>query len=543
MEAKIIHKKVFIFIFLFFIFTGCENYLTEKNPSEVTTDFLYTTANGLQAAVNGLYTLERNQISENECNNFALIMGDCGTDIDFNRASAQEVSRYRLDIDLTTQAAIRSWWQKWYSIIERSNSIIAFGEQAEITKTEKMSVLREAYIYRAYAYFWLVRKFDNIWLNTDPTTYKNIEGRTYGVASQNDVYALIIADLDKAIEYYGSDWTVVPGKFNQGVARLLRADVALWQNDYLTAATQSTKIINEGPFALVAPENIFTKDRLNKTSESMYVMQFDEFAPGGGPFSRLSLIFTTQYRMVPGCITASEFGGYGWARISPNPYMLGLYDSKYDRRWNAWWQHYYTYNDPNYNFSTLKYKLGDTLKLSDNSMLTGDNYYKDANISCKKYWDWVKVPITNRSWSNVYMFRYPQVLLIAAEAYMRLGDNTNALFYINKIRANRILATSPNQLLTTINEDILLDEHARELAFEGQRWFLLKRVGKLVERVQMYGGISVFRTVPSPNVLYYACRTNIKPYHVRWPIPQAERDAMGGFPQNVGYAGYVAPAK
>jgi hypothetical protein len=34
---------------------------------------------------------------------------------------------------------------------------------------------------------------------------------------------------------------------------------------------------------------------------------------------------------------------------------------------------------------------------------------------------------------------------------------------------------------------------------------------------------------------YYSARTNIKPYHVRWPIPHAERDAMGGFPQNEGY--------
>jgi hypothetical protein len=543
METKIRHKMLFSFIIFTIISSGCEEYLLEKNPSEVTTDFLYSTANGLQSAVNALYTIERDQVSEFMCDYFALIMGDGGTDIDFNRVSAAEVSGYRTDIDLTTHGAIRSWWQKWYKIIERANSIIAFGEQAEISITEKKAVLREAYVYRAYAYFWLVRKYDNIWLNTDPTTYKNLEGRIYEVASQSDVYNQIIADLDKAIEYYGSDWTVFPGKFNQGVARLLRADVALWQNDYQSASIHSTKIIDEGPFTLEAPESVFSKDQLNKTKESMYVMQFNEFAAGGGPFTRLSLIFTTQYRLVPGCITASEFGGYGWARISPNPYLLSLYDTKYDKRWNAWWQHYYTYNDPNFNFSKVTYHLGDTLKPNDNSMLIGDNYYKDANISCKKYWDWIKVSNTNRSYNNVYMFRYPHVLLIAAEAYMRLGDNTKALFYINKIRANRILATSPNQLLTYIDEDILLEEYAREMAFEGQRWFLLKRINKLVERVQMYGGITAFRGVLSPNPLYYACRTNIRPFHIRWPIPQSERDAMGGFPQNEEYTGYVPPPK
>ncbi len=535
MKANYIQNTGYIFaLLLALIISGCDGYLVEKNPSAVTTDFLYTTADGLQAAVNGLYTIERAQVSESESSNFANIMGDGGTDIDFNRAAAADISRYRTDIDLTLQAPIRSWWQKWYRIIERSNSIITFGEASTLTDKEKKAILREAYTYRAYAYFWLVRKFDNIWLNTDPTTYQNIDGRTFTAAKQEDVYKLIVADLDKAIEYYAADWTVVQGRFNQGVVRLLRADVGMWLKDYQTAATQSEKIILEGPFALESPDKIFLQDRKNNTKEAMYVMQFDEVAAGGGPAHRLPLVFTPTYRSVPGCITATAFGGYGWARIFPNPYLISLYDTKNDKRWSAWWQHNYTYNDPAYDFSKLKYKMGDTLKLSDNSSLTGNNYYNNANIACKKYWDWVKLPLVTSSYNNIYMFRFPLVLFTAAEAYMRLGDNTKALLYINKIRASRLLVT-PNQLLTTFNENILLDEFAREMAFEGQRWFMLKRLGKLVERVQLYGGILTFRGVASPNPLYYSCRTNIQPYHVRWPIPQAERDAMGGFPQNQGY--------
>lgn len=534
MNTKIFGYKFLEVLFLLFIFIECDDYLKEEHPSRVTTDFLYTTADGLQSAVNGLYTIERAQVNEGESSTFAVIMGDGGTDIDFDRVCAPDLVRYRTDVVLANNSTVSSWWQKWYRIIERSNSIITFGEQADIDPDQKKVILREAYLYRAYAYFWLVRKFDNIWLTTEPTTYQNVDGRTFEVAKQEDVYKQIIADLDKAIEYYGDDWAVIHGKFNQGVARLLRADVALWQNDYQTAASQATQIIDKGPFSLEKPENVFTKDRLNNTKESMYIMQFDEFAPGGGPSHRLPLVFTSMYRLVPGCVSATEFGGYGWARIFPNPYLISLYDAKYDRRWNAWWQHYYTYNDPNFDFSKVKYHFGDTLKVNDNSQLKGDNYYKNANISCKKYWDWVKDPLVTTSYNNIYMFRYPQVLLIASEAYMRMGDNTKALYYINKIRENRILPNT-NQLLTSINEDILLEEYARELSFEGQRWFLLKRMGKLIERVRLYGGITDFRGVPSPNPLYYACRINIQPYHVRWPIPQDEIDAMGGFPQNEGY--------
>ena len=81
-----------------------------------------------------------------------------------------------------------------------------------------------------------------------------------------------------------------------------------------------------------------------------------------------------------------------------------------------------------------------------------------------------------------------------------------------------------------------MEEYARELAFEGRRWFTLKRFGVLVDRVRLYGGQSSFRGVPSPSPDYFAARTNIQDYHVRWPIPQDELDAMGGsFSQNEGY--------
>ena len=116
-----------------------------------------------------------------------------------------------------------------------------------------------------------------------------------------------------------------------------------------------------------------------------------------------------------------------------------------------------------------------------------------------------------------------------------LNKNEKALGYINQIRSNRISSSAPDQLLTDINEDVYLEEFAREMAFEGQRWFLLKRFGKLVERVRLHGGVSEFRGVKSPNPLYFSARENIQDYHVRWPIPQSARDAMGGFPQNPGY--------
>lgn len=515
--------------------TGCKKYLEEVNPYQVTTDFLYNTPEGLQAAVNGLYSLERAQVDDNESNDFALIQGDLGTDIDFLRAGTYpSVSRYRLDVNLASQTVIQGWWRKWYQIIERTNSIITYGQQVSMSDSSRKQILREAYIYRAYAYFWLVRKFDNIWLNLEPTTSTNFENREYHVALQDDVYKSIISDLEIAITSYGNDWNARPGQFGLGAALYLRIDVALWRKDYALAASLSSRLINDGPYSLVDPTQVFTQDGRNNTKEAIYVMQFDEFAVGGGKFHRMPLIFTADYKSVPGTTMTSEYGGYGWARIFPNEYLTSLYDSVNDKRWHAWWQHYYTYNDETYNFTTFPYKFGDTLKNAQNSTLTGTNYFKAASISCKKYWDWIKVPKALVSYNNIYMFRFPEVYLMAAEAEWRNGNSGQALTYLNTLRENRVLS-GPNQLLTSVDEETILEEHARELALEGKRWFFLKRLGLLVDRVREHGGTTMFRHILATDPIWYSQRTNIQDYHVRWPIPQGEIDAMGGFPQNTGY--------
>ena len=83
---------------------------------------------------------------------------------------------------------------------------------------------------------------------------------------------------------------------------------------------------------------------------------------------------------------------------------------------------------------------------------------------------------------------------------------------------------------------MLADEQARELALEGDRWNVLKRENLLVPQVQKHGGEYVYsdrfdRVLNCDTVI----RANISEYHMRWPIPQAQRDIMHTYPQNPGY--------
>ena len=83
-------------------------------------------------------------------------------------------------------------------------------------------------------------------------------------------------------------------------------------------------------------------------------------------------------------------------------------------------------------------------------------------------------------------------------------------------------------------QDILLDEYARELNFEGVRWPLLKRLGLLGERVKAHYGETKAEN-PYLDKDYAECRTSfVVGKHECWPIPQEQIDLMGkeNFPQN-----------
>ncbi|MPN29178.1 hypothetical protein SDC9_176629 [bioreactor metagenome] len=91
--------------------------------------------------------------------------------------------------------------------------------------------------------------------------------------------------------------------------------------------------------------------------------------------------------------------------------------------------------------------------------------------------------------SSPVMLRWGEVLLNRAEAYAKLGKETEALADVNVIRQRAGL--SGDALFTTHNIkergygsalDVVLDERRLELAFEGHRMFDLYRNKKDMDR-------------------------------------------------------------
>lgn len=143
------------------------------------------------------------------------------------------------------------------------------------------------------------------------------------------------------------------------------------------------------------------------------------------------------------------------------------------------------------------------------------------------------------------LFRSAEAYLIAAEAIVKGatgGQLGGAEVYYNKV-LDRALGSSavdpkcaknPEDIKSldavsyratssNITIDLILDERARELLGEYERWYDLKRTGKLIERVLKYNP--------------WAKKSNtIKDFHYLRPIPQSEIDlSHPAMAQNPGY--------
>jgi hypothetical protein len=126
---------------------------------------------------------------------------------------------------------------------------------------------------------------------------------------------------------------------------------------------------------------------------------------------------------------------------------------------------------------------------------------------------------------NFYIARLADVLLLKAEALVSTGDVSGAMSLVNQVRARAGIASiSASSQSDAV--DKVLEERLMELAFEGDRWFDLKRMGKAIQLLsQQKDG--------NGNVLPFA--SNINQNRLLWPIPQDKLDANALLTQNPGY--------
>ena len=91
------------------------------------------------------------------------------------------------------------------------------------------------------------------------------------------------------------------------------------------------------------------------------------------------------------------------------------------------------------------------------------------------------------TYADCIVYRLAETYLLSAEIAWRMGDNNTAAARVNTIRNRACVGHDHSMDVTAadINANFLLDEEARELIGEWQRWQTLKRFRLLLERLAL----------------------------------------------------------
>ncbi|MGA8852681.1 MAG: RagB/SusD family nutrient uptake outer membrane protein [Christiangramia sp.] len=532
-KGYLVLKRFLLILITIAVCTSCQDdFLEDKLLSDTSVDFLYSSPEGLESAVVGLYSLNRG-IYENNNFNGAIPLVLQGKN-DLSVGITGEVSLFSRLLwgaslgDAGTALIYNPYWETYYRIIDRSNAIIKGAENlTDVDEDRRNQILAEAKAMRANSYFILYRLFNNIFITTEPTTPENAFDVPQDKSSEEEIFALLRSDLDFAIENLDPNPAEF-GRWSEGAARHVRAKVAMWEEDYTEAAAQADAVINSGNHSLVATEQVFADD-LNH-SETLFAVNFELQTIGGGGPHIMNWSTVSSYADAPGLVQSVENGGAGVGFLSLNNYAIDLLneDPNDERRDGTYYIFEYEYNDE----ATLPAgkEIGEPLDLYVNSETDQNEfmlYYRRQNPGVIKFLDATVEPTDRNHFKNVMVYRLAETYLIGAEAHMMLGNTAKGLEYLNAVRTRANTAE-----VSTLDLQAILDERARELAFEGQRWYHLKRLGLLYDfLLDHMNNDNMNESYPEGNP-----KNILREYMENWPIPQQQIDLLGpNYPQNDGY--------
>lgn len=333
-----------------------------------------------------------------------------------------------------------------YIAIYRANTLLE--EVADLPDADPASVARiqaEAKFIRALNHYHVVRIWAMPYGYTSDNSHLGIPLKISADqtpqmrATVQQVYDQIISDLEDAEANLPADNGIYATKW---AAKALLAKVYLEMGNFQDARDYAAEVIGSGQFTFDPNSTAFT-DRFNDHINTALPSEF---------------IFTF---------------------VSTNEAIGG--DTLVDERGTGFTYNYRS-DDPNANPALKASADLYTTATADTSDLRGQLWYEVRNAGSAD--EAYVVSKFNSNFIDVPVLHLTDLYLVYAEANKRLnGDSDGSgLTYLNAIRTRAGL--SPKTSMTT--EDIML-ERRKELAFEGDRLFQLKRQGVLGEIQKIRG--------------------------------------------------------
>ena len=244
-------NKTFLYSLLFgaMIFaTGSCKKLLEEQPRTFFAPSFFTTVDGLQGGVAGIYSSFRGQWATQVWTQ----LFNAGTDESMRGAAAdvQHWFTYNNAVIKSNTNDYQGFWNTLFIDINTANGVLEFGASADIPAATKTQLLAQAKFLRGFCYYYLVTTFGQVPLHT---TFNTSASAADAPSSLSDLYAQIIKDFTEA----AADLPNVPaantGKpATKSTALFLLAKTYLWRGwssaaqagDFTKAYTTAKDIID-----------------------------------------------------------------------------------------------------------------------------------------------------------------------------------------------------------------------------------------------------------------------------------------------------------
>lgn len=382
----------------------------------------------------------------------------------------------------------------YYPIIDRVNRVIEALPVADSTRIGdnllKLRLRGEALFIRAFCHFEMFRYYAGNY-EPDGLAMPYVVTPSLDPIAREKMSAFfqkMDADITEAKTLLPNNLTDINRATRLAVTGL-QARIALYKKDWANAITYSTEYINAIPLSPRASFNgIWTDANTNELAFRL------KRSPTNNPY----LQGTTQtkagsiYRNTSA--NASTIGTVFWI---PSSKLWDSYDQANDIRFSS-----YMKTEPLLTAASRQNRL--ITKYAGTAYGTAGENVADAKV-----------------------FRTAEMYLIRAEARAESGSFTgagSAESDINDLRAARITGYTPVTFASKAEAiDAIILERFKELAFEGHRFWDLKRRGLAVQRIGTDAPTSTGATLPAGNFRFVI------------PIPEIEMQANNLMVQNPGY--------
>lgn len=458
MKQQKIYIKI-VLLALFIVAQACSgDFLDVDPPNQINSENFFNTPEDYDRALIGAYDL----LSATYLN---VILGEIASDNTLSGGeNANDVPGWQMVDDMRhtpVNDQLRNLWNWMYAGINRVNYIFEFEDKLDFEG--KDNILAQAAFLRAYYYFELVKWFGDVPMPIDQRVdFGSVAN--YDRLPAAEVYAQMEADLNFAINHLNAQ-VEQQGRVTSGAARALLGKILVYQENFSEATSVLDEVINSGQYDLYADYSTLFLQQGENNIESVFEVQYSNIQGAG-----FGCLQCSEGNVAVGFNGIRGYNGpiyqSGFSFNVPVQELVDAYDLA-DARLAP------TILDIEA-FAAEQAALGQEVVYSEGYEHTGYYNHKYLPRQGESFQD---PNLTNAT--NYRAIRFSDVLLLAAEAHYETGNETQALAYLNRVRAR---AGLPAETATgTDLAEAIFEERRLELAGEGHRFFDLVRKNRAAE--------------------------------------------------------------